>query len=89
MAEAASGAVSEADRADAALAVIVSAPCACPERHAGTPDGTCRNRSAETLGHAGTVLAACIPCARYLLGVQFDAPPGRASGSASRYRRTG
>jgi hypothetical protein len=81
--------MSEADRADAALKVIVSDPCACPERHSGTPDGTCRNRSAEALEHAGTVLAVCIPCTRSLLDVQFLVPPGRASGSASWYRRTG
>jgi hypothetical protein len=84
-----SATMGEADRADAALKVIVSAPCACPERHAGTPDGTCRNRSADPIEHAGTVLAVCLPCAPCLLDIQFLVPPGRASGSASWYRRTG
>ena len=32
--------MSEASRTDAAFAVLFGGPCACPENHAGRPDGT-------------------------------------------------
>jgi hypothetical protein len=81
--------MSEATRVDAAFAVLFSRPCACPERHAGRPDGTCGIRAIDVMQHDGVDIAACLPCIRCLLAVEFDAPPGRASGSASRARRTG
>jgi hypothetical protein len=81
--------LSEASRADAALAVIFSNPCACPERHAGTPDGTCGMRAVSALSHGGTVRPVCYPCIAALLAVDSGVPPGRASGSASRRLRTG
>jgi len=81
--------MSEASRVDAAFAAMFGGPCACPENHAGRPDGTCGIRAIDVLHHAGTDIAACLPCIRCLLAVEFDVPPGRASGSASRRLRTG
>lgn len=83
------GAATEAARADAALAVVFSNPCGCPERHAGTPDGACEGTAGSRLSHAGTELAVCMACALCLLAVESGVPPGRASGSASWRRRTG
>jgi hypothetical protein len=81
--------VTEADRADAALAVIFSNPCACPERHAGTPGGTCGMQATCTLQYADAFRPVCYPCIAALLAVDSGVPPGRASGSASRRLRTG
>jgi len=81
--------MSEASRADAAFAAVFGAPCACPERHAGRPDGTCGIRAIDVMQRDGEDIAACLPCARCLLDVEFAVPPGRASGSASRRLRTG
>jgi len=75
--------------ADAALAVIFGRPCSCPDPHAGRADGTCGAMAADVLHRDGEDIAVCLPCARCLLAVEFDAPPGRASGSASRRLRTG
>jgi hypothetical protein len=79
--------MTEASRADAALAVIFSSPCACPERHAGNPDGTCGAQSGVVIAGGGYGHAPmCRPCAAC---VKSQVPPGRASGSASRRLRTG
>jgi hypothetical protein len=79
--------VTEASRADAALAVIFSNPCACPERHAGTADGTCGAQSGiSVVGGGYRYTPMCLPCAAC---VNSQVPPGRASGSASRRLRTG